>query len=320
MRISIGPIVAAAGEVGFVAGKSLQMWRPGDGMRNPGHLDDEIPHEPWRITIAGGSVFCVGREAAYSLPMGSGKRGKRVGMYVAQGALDTLWLGIRREEDTLFAELVSGEGDLVALHEIGEVEEGVLQPVSNGETALLVSDRGRVWEMGHGYLGSLGLDQVMYATMLEGQVLAVGRKSGSIHVASMTVGGILGVSHPISGLIDVACPPMVAGGKLVLVGRQPDRVFTIEPLTLRVEAEPSHGFMNVESALMLETSQGPFAVLVGADHNQKCVSLVNTQTGYVPGRILSAGSKASVNIIAADGMLFVAQSQQEESRISAYKL
>ena len=113
---------------------------------------------------------------------------------------------------------------------------------------------------------------------------------------------------------------MVAKGKLILVARQPDRIYTIEPLTLRIETEAPHFFLNVEAALALETNEGTFAVLVGSDHNQKVVSLVNTQTGYVLGRIFSAGVRSSLNIIAADGMLFVAHSQQEESKIRAYKL
>ncbi|HSH94222.1 MAG TPA: hypothetical protein VK968_08760, partial [Roseimicrobium sp.] len=233
-------MISAAGEIIYLVGRALQFWQPGNTPRST-LLDEAIPDESWRVAEACGAIFCVGESAVFVSPIGRGKRWKIEGQFLAHGVIGTTWLGIRREGATLHADLYASDGELLMTYKLGNQADGILPPVTFQESAYVVSTKGTVWKidaLGAKEMVRLQEDNVQYALLIEDSIFCVSQRGQGVHVASVRVDGRLGPRFPIERLVDVSCAPMTTKGRLLLVGRQPDKIFNLDALTLRTGYQP----------------------------------------------------------------------------------
>jgi hypothetical protein len=321
-RNPIGPMIGAAGEVIYLVGRALQFWQPGNTPRST-LLDEAIPDEPWRLAEVGGSIFAVGESAVFVSPIGRGKRWKLEGVYMAHGAIGTTWLGLRRDGTLLHADLYASDGERLGSHALGNVPEAVLQPVVLRDSAYVVSSRGKVWQVDRTAvkeIANLQEENLQYSLVIGDSIYCVGQRGQGVIVANVRSDGRAGPKFPIEKLVDISSPPLAAKDRLLLVGRQPDKIFNIDALTLRSGFQPTHGYLNVESALAIDDGETTYGVLAGGDQNQKAVTIVNTRSGHLVAQPFRTTGRASIKMIAADGHLIVASSHPGDNRIRAYKL
>lgn len=323
LRNPIGPMISAAGEIIYLVGRALQFWQPGNTPRST-LLDEAVPDEPWRMAEAGGSIFCVGEQAVFVNPIGRGKRWRIDGRFLAHGAMGTSWIGIRREGGTVHADLYTSDGELRMSHKLGDFADGILAPIVFQDVAFVVSSRGVIWRidaLGAKEFARLQEENVQYAILIEDSIFCVSQRGQGVSVASIRADGRMGPRFPIERLVDISCAPLTTRGRLLLIGRQPDKIFNLDALTLRTGFQPTHGYLNVEGAIGIEgTGDDNYAILAGGDQNQKAVTIVNTRSGHLVAQPFRTGGRASIKMIAADGLLVVAASQPGDNRIRAYRM
>jgi hypothetical protein len=235
----------------------------------------------------------------------------------------TTWLGIRRKEGELSAELYTSDGEHQASYRLGKDAGQILSPVVIREAAMVVSSSGAVWRIdasGAHAFSKLADDNIQYALAVEDNLFAVSQSGQGVAVSSVRWDGRLGPRFAIERLVDVSCPPMATKGRLILVGRQPDKIFNLDALTLRTGFQPTHGYLNVEGAIAFDNGEDGFVALAGGDQNQKAVTIVNTRSGHLVAQPFRTTGRASIKMIAAHGMLIVANSQPGDNRIRAYEL